>query len=162
MNSAARPDLYNGTLETGVRSVIVLNSFRPLELDREQLGLLDYFIVHTSQADGPADLNPTYPASFSEYHVRRRRIDEGIKLLVRVRLIDVLADPARGVCFRAGDDAPGFVDLLHSPYNRDLVQRAAWLRQKHDEDGTFLAGLRDRIERWSVEFQRRETPGTSE
>lgn len=159
MSAAGQPDLFNGVLETGMRSVVVLNEFSPIELDREQLSLLDYFVVHTSQAGGPADMHPTNAGSYSEYHVRRRRIEEGIKMLVRIRLVDIVPDPDRGVCFRAGDDAPGFVDLLNSPYNRELVDRARWLRASHDEDSGFLAGLRQRIERWVIEFQQREAPG---
>lgn len=159
MTAPVPEDLFNGVLETGMRSVVVLNEFSPIELDREQLSLLDYFIVHSSQAGGPDDIHPTNAGSYSEYHVRRRRIEEGIKILVRIRLVDVVPDPERGVCFRAGDDAPGFVDLLNSPYNRELVDRARWLRTRHDEDSGFLAGLRQRIERWVIEFQQREMPG---
>ncbi|UVK49843.1 hypothetical protein DBIPINDM_007920 (plasmid) [Mesorhizobium sp. AR02] len=162
MSASRSQDLFNGVLETGMRSVVVLNEFSPMELDREQLGLLDYFVVHSSQAGGPDDMHPTYKSSFTEYHVRRRRIDDGVKMLVRVRLIEVVADPKRGVCFRAGDDAPGFVDLLNSPYNRELIDRARWLRSRHYEDPGFLAGLRQKIERWVVEFQQREAPGAAQ
>jgi hypothetical protein len=151
-------DLFNGVLETGMRALVLLNTFRSFDLDREELGLLDYFVVHTSQAGGPPDIHPTGPSSFNEYHVRRRRIDEGIQLLRRVRLIDVLADPERGIVFRAGDDAPAFVDLLSAPYNRELIERSEWLRRMCDNDADFLVGLRDRIERWSIEFQEREMP----
>ncbi|GAA3840529.1 hypothetical protein AFIC_002566 [[Pseudomonas] carboxydohydrogena] len=158
MSTAPQADLFNGVLETGMRALVLLNAFRSLDLDRDELGLLDYFVVHTSQADGPPDIHPTGPSSFSEYHVRRRRIDEGIQLLRRLRLIDVLADPDRGIVFRAGDDAPAFVDLLSAPYNRELVERSEWLRRMCEDDASFLGGLRDRIERWSIEFQERETP----
>lgn len=161
MSARRQEDLFNGVLETGMRSVVVLNEFSPMQIDREQLGLLDYFVVHSSQAGGPEDMHPTNTSSFTEYHVRRRRIDDGIKMLIRIRLIEVVADPSRGVCFRAGDDAPGFVDLLNSQYNRDLVDRARWLRARHDEDSGFLAGLRQKIARWAVEFQQREVPGAA-
>lgn len=153
-------DLFNGVLETGMRSAVILNEFSPLELDREQLGLLDYFVVHTSQAGGPNDIHPANRGSFAEYHVRRSRLEDGIKMLIRLQLIDVVADPERGVCFKAGDDAPGFVDLLISPYNRDLVDRARWLRSRHDRDSGFLAVLKQKIERWVIEFQQREVPGS--
>ncbi|MGB3501047.1 MAG: ABC-three component system middle component 2 [Mesorhizobium sp.] len=159
MTAASQTDLFNGVLETGMRSVVVLNAFSPIQLDREELSLLDYFIVHSSQAGGPEDIHPTKESSFSEYHVRRRRIDDGIKMLIRIRLVDVVPDPDRGLCFRAGDDAPGFVDLLRSSYNRDLVHRALWLRARHDEDAGFLARLRQTIERWVLEFQQTEAPG---
>uniref|UniRef100_Q07NV1 Putative threonine efflux protein n=1 Tax=Rhodopseudomonas palustris (strain BisA53) TaxID=316055 RepID=Q07NV1_RHOP5 len=162
MKAASQRDLFNGVLETGVRTLVILNAFRSFDLDREELGLLDYFVVHTSQAGGPPDIHPTGPSSFSEYHVRRRRIDDGIQLLRRIRLIDVAAIPERGIVFRAGEDAPAFVDLLRAPYNRDLVTRSGWLRDQCNYNVAFLRGLRDRIERWSIEFQQREVPGASE
>lgn len=162
MTQARQADLFNGALETGMRSVVVLNAFRPHELDRKELALLDYFVVHSSQAGGPPDIHPTGPASYGEYHLRRRRIDEGIALLRRARLVDVLADQDRGVLFRAGDDAPAFVGLMHTPYNRDLIHRSEWLRSMHDRDEGFLSGLAERIEKWTLEFQNREIPGASE
>lgn len=162
MTTPTQADLFNGVLETGMRALVILNAFRSLDLDRDELGLLDYFVVHTSQAGGPADMHPTGPSSFSEYHVRRRRIDDGIQLLRRIRLIDVIADPGRGIVFRAGDDAPAFVDLLRSPYNRELIERSNWLRSRCNDDRGFLPGLRHRIERWSIEFREREAPGASE
>jgi hypothetical protein len=162
VNAASPADLFNGVLETGMRTLVILNAFRSIDLGRDDLGLLDYFVVHTSQAGGPPDIHPTGPSSFSEYHVRRRRIDDGIQLLRRVRLIDVLAVPERGIVFRAGNDAPAFVDLLGTPYNRELVRRSDWLRRQCNDDAAFLKGLRDRIERWSIEFQEREMPGGRE
>ncbi|WP_110781552.1 ABC-three component system middle component 2 [Rhodopseudomonas faecalis] len=162
MKSSTQADLFNGVLETGMRALVILNAFRSIDLDRDELGLLDYFVVHTSQAGGPSDIHPTGPSSFSEYHIRRRRIDDGIQLLQRIRLIEVVADHERGIVFRAGDDAPAFVDLLRTTYNRELVKRSEWLREQCAENSSFLKGLRCLIERWSIEFQEREAPGASE
>jgi hypothetical protein len=79
-----------------------------------------------------------------------------------MRLIEVVPDPERGIVFRAGDDAPAFVDLLRTPYNRELVERSNWLRRQYNDDDAFLKELRHRIERWSIEFQDREAPRASE
>ncbi len=49
----ANASLFNGTIETGLRSLMILEAFYPEKLDLDSISLLDYFIVHTADIGGP-------------------------------------------------------------------------------------------------------------
>lgn len=145
--------MFNGSIETGLRALIILEAFYPDKLDLEALALLDYFVVHTSDLGGPDSLHPALPERVGEYRVRRTLIQEALLMLLRVNLIEIVED-AEGISFLSGDDAPTFVKLLNSDYNRDLSERANWLAGRvHDEGGAAFASMRHLIDRWSLEFQ---------
>ncbi|MDW9531184.1 hypothetical protein CN138_32540 [Sinorhizobium meliloti] len=145
--------VFNGSVETGLRSLVLLEAFYPEKLDLEALALLDYFVVHTADLGGPDSLHPALPERVGEYRVRRTLIQEALRMLLRVSLIEVV-EAADGISFVSGDDAPAFVKLLNSDYNRDLSDRASWLARRVHEDGAAaFASMRQLIDRWSLEFQ---------
>lgn len=140
-------------METGLRSLILLEAFYPEKLDLDALALLDYFVVHTADLGGPDSLHPALPERVGEYRVRRMLIQESLRMLLRVNLIEVV-ESAEGISFVSGDDAPAFVKLLNSHYNRNLSDRARWLAGRvRDEGETAFAAMRQLIDRWSFEFQ---------
>ncbi|MER8648761.1 ABC-three component system middle component 2 [Mesorhizobium sp. M0586] len=145
--------VFNGSVETGLRSLILLEAFYPEKLDLDALALLDYFVVHTADLGGPDSLHPALPERVGEYRVRRTLIQEALHMLLRVSLIEVV-EAVDGISFVSGDDAPAFVKLLNSDYNRDLSDRASWLAGRvHDDGAAAFASMRDLIDRWSLEFQ---------
>lgn len=147
------PPLFNGPVETGMRSLLLLEAFHPVALDLDRLSLLDYFVVHTADIDGPNSLHPALSSNVGEYRIRRRVIEDGITLMRHASLVDVIEDE-RGVQFVSGDDAPAFIKLLATDYNLQLMARAEWLAEQAKTAGDdFLASLRASIERWTMEFQ---------
>lgn len=145
--------VFNGSVETGLRSLILLEAFYPEKLDLDALALLDYFVVHTADLGGPDSLHPALPERVGEYRVRRTLIQEALRMLLRVNLIEVF-EAADGISFISGDDAPAFVKLLNSDYNRDLSDRASWLAGLVRDDGAVaFSAMRRQIDRWNLEFQ---------
>lgn len=147
--------LFNSTLETGVRSVVVLDAVYPRAFDLTRITWLDHLVVHTADIGGPKSLHPAVPQRTGELLVRRRLVDEGISLMRRLHLIDADVTDL-GVMFRARDDeASAFVDSLRTSYGRGLKERARWLAtflaERSDEAIADLVA--DRIGRWTVEFQ---------
>ena len=145
--------VFNGSVETGLRLLVLLEAFYPEKLDLEALALLDYFVVHTADLGGPGSLHPALPERVGEYRVRRTLIQEALRMLLRVSLIEVV-EAADGISFVSGDDTPAFVRLLNSDDNRDLSDRASWLaRRVHGDGAAAFASMRQLIDRWSLEFQ---------
>ena len=153
MTAEGTPPLFNGPVETGIRSLMLLEAFHPAALDMDRLSLLDYFVVHTADIDGPESLHPALSSNVGEYRIRRRVIEDGITLMRHASLVEVIEDE-QGVQFVSGDDAPAFLKLLATDYNLQLMERATWLADQASKAGDdFLAGLRASIERWTMEFQ---------
>jgi hypothetical protein len=146
--------LFNSPLETGVRAVVLLDAVHPRAFDLAHLTWCDHLVVHTSDVGGPASLHPDIPQRTGELLVRRRLVEDGIKLMRRLHMIDADVSP-QGISFRASEDASAFVESLRSEYSIELKSRAVWLAaflvKMKDTD---LAGLiSERIGRWVVEFQ---------
>ena len=155
--------LFNSALETGVRAVVILDAVHPRAFDLAHLTWCDHLVVHTSDIDGPESLHPDIPQRTGELLVRRGLVEDGIKLMRRLHMIEVEVGD-RGIVYRASEDASAFVETLRSEYSSQLKERAVWLAsfltERSDSD---LAGLiAERIGRWAVEFQGEAgTPGAT-
>src|SRR6266446_4032101 len=79
--------LFNSSLETGVRAVVVLDAAFPRAFDLSQLTWLDHLVVHTADIGGPDSLHPDIPQRTGELH-RTRDDREGDRIVRdRIRLI---------------------------------------------------------------------------
>ena len=58
MTGAASVELFNSPLETGVRSVVLLNTAYPRAFDLKELTWLDHLVVHTGDISGPESSAP--------------------------------------------------------------------------------------------------------
>jgi hypothetical protein len=146
--------LFNSSLETGLRAVVVLDAAFPRSFDLSQLTWLDHLVVHTADIGGPDSLHPDIPQRTGELLVRRRLVEDGLNLMRRLHLVDT-DTTADGIVYSARAEASAFVESLRSSYSRELRERAEWLARYVDEmSRNDLAKLiSDRIGRWAVEFQ---------
>jgi hypothetical protein len=149
--------LFNSTLETGTRAVVVLNAAYPRALDLARLTWFDHLVVHTADAGGPPSLHPSLPERSGELLVRRRLVEDSLTLMRRAHLVDALADDS-GMSFRAGDAAPAFVNLMRSDYAQALKARASWLVAEFAdlEEVDMATRIERQVDRWGLEFG---TPG---
>lgn len=157
-----RVALFNGSLETGVRAVVVLDAAYPRSFDLARLTWCDHLVVHTADIGGPPSLHPDIPQRTGELLVRRRLVEEGVNLMRRLHMIDANVCP-HGIVFEAAEEASAFVDTLRSGYARQLKLRAAWLVHYLAEmsDDAMATLIADRIGRWAVEFQGEVGPAGS-
>jgi hypothetical protein len=146
--------LFNSSLETGVRAVVVLDAAFPRAFDLSQLTWLDHLVVHTADIGGPDSLHPDIPQRTGELLVRRRLVEDGLTLMRRLHLVDTNTTD-EGIVYSAREEAAPFVESLRSVYARELRKRAEWLaRYLSETSAADLAQLiSDRIGRWAVEFQ---------
>jgi hypothetical protein len=151
---AVRAPLFNSALETGVRTLVVLNAAFPRMFDLAQLTWFDHLVVHTADVGGPQSLHPDLPQRTGELLVRRRVVEEGVQLMRRLHMVIAIVDE-KGIAYQASDGASALVDTMHTPYALKLKSRAEWLAQKLEEfTGEQLTELiADKIDRWAVEFQ---------
>jgi hypothetical protein len=154
--------LFNSPLETGVRSVIVLDAAFPRRFDLAHLTWLDHLVVHTGDIGGPASLHPDIPQRTGELLVRRRLVEEGLNLMRRVHLVDVKMTE-RGIVYQAREEASAFTESLRSEYARTLKERACWLADylSRVSDEELESLIARRITRWAVEFQGEIGPTSS-
>ena len=146
--------LFNSPLETSLRSVIVLDGLWPRICSLSELTWFDHLVVHTSDVDGPESLHPDLPSRGGELLVRRRLVEEGLRLLVEADLV-ILSQEADGLRYGAGEDAPSFIDLMDTQYSRRLKARARWLAERFGSlsEEQLREVVHERLGRWTLEFQ---------
>jgi len=155
MTSFAKPLLFNSPLETGVRSVVLLDAATPAAYDLTHLTWLDHLVVHTHDLpNGPPSLHPDIPQRSGELIVRRKNVEEGLKLMSHLHMVEArYAD--EGILYAATEEASLFVQLLRSSYGKGLKERANWLiNYITNSDQKFLTNLiQEKVGRWTIEFQ---------
>jgi hypothetical protein len=151
---------YNSEVETGLRALIVLEAIHPRACSLTELTWFDYLVVHSSDLNGPESLHPDLPSRGGELLVRRRLIQQSVNLMSRLHLVDELYG-STGVLYRAGEDAPSFLDTLQADYSVRLKSVARWIgdrfRNATSEDVEAQIGVR--IGRWTAEFLEAGAPG---
>lgn len=148
------PELFNSPLETGVRSVVLLNCAYPRAFDLKELTWLDHLVVHTGDIEGPESLHPDVTHRDGELLVRRSLVEKGLELMQRLHMIEKHYSAA-GILYAALDSAAPFVALMRSDYGRALQGRAKWLIKYLSEhgDARLEEVITRKIGRWSIEFQ---------
>ncbi len=146
--------LFNGPVEVGLRSAMLLAEAYPMRLDLNRLVILDYMMLYSGDIpDGPESLHPPSPLRAGEVTVRRGLVEKGLHLFATKGLVSRHADES-GITYSAQDIVPTFLDALCSDYAGALRERASWAVQR-------LSGLTDAqanelfeetIGRWKTEF----------
>lgn len=146
--------LFNSPLETGLRALFVLNAAHPRAFDLTHMTWFDHLVVHTGDIGGLESLHPDVPHRSGELLVRRRLIEEGLTLMRRLHMIEVLATE-HGILYQASDEAPALLELMRSNYAVNLQARAQWLAENvcNLSEERMHRLIREKIGRWNVEFQ---------
>jgi hypothetical protein len=146
--------LFNGPVETGLRSLMLLVESHPKPLDIQRLVILDYLLVHSGDIDGgPSSIHPPSPLRAGEVSIRRGLLEKGLHLFATKGLVRQTIDKS-GMGYMAEDLAITFLDALSSDQSNNLRQRAHWAveltRKLNDREATVL--LEKTIGRWRSEF----------
>ncbi len=146
--------LFNGPLEVGLRSLLLLTAAHPLGLDLQRLVILDYLLVHSGDLPGgPPSLHPPSPLRAGEVSIRRQLVEQGLLLLEAKGLV-ARRFGEDGIRYVAEDLAPSVLDAFTSPYVHLLRDRSEWAVQRAanlaDEEANVLFG--ETLGRWRAEF----------
>lgn len=111
-------------------------------------------MVHTADIGGPASLHPDIPQRDGELIVRRRNVEDGLRLMRRLHLV-ATSYTTSGILFCVTEEGAQFAQLVRSDYGRRLKERAAWLIGYvcRVDTAEFVQLISDKIGRWSIEFQ---------
>lgn len=152
-----RAQTFNGPLESGLRSLILLAETYPRGFDLQTMVVLDYLMLHTAQLKGPEDLHPPVPFQSAEFLVRRGLIERGLLLMMSRGLVERYTD-SRGIHYRAGELAAPFLDALQQSYFSEVQKRARWLSKIFGtlDDDAIRAVLRRYADHWVEEFHTTE------
>lgn len=148
---------FNSALETGIRTLVVLEAFHPRHCDLLEMTWLDHLIVHTGDLDdpdAPSSLHPDLPNRVAELVVRRPLVEKSLRLMQQLHLVDVF-ETADGIAFGASDDAPVYLDLLQAPYSIALKERAQWMAKRFANMSAekMREQMEKRIGRWTADFR---------
>ena len=151
---------FNTPFEAGIRSVAILASAFPLELDLQRLVVFDYLTVHSGDADGPQSLHPPLPLRSGELLVRRGLIERGL-LLMQSRNLTARRLLTTGIYYRATEEAESFLSSLSSNYLQQLRLRADWATSAFAalSPDAFAEKTSALLKRWNTEFEGRQRPG---
>jgi hypothetical protein len=155
MANSSPPLVFNGAVETGLRSLAVLTQAYPDRMSLQRLVILDYIVVHSDDIEGgPPGLHPKTPNRGGQLLVRRDVIQSGLLLYMSRGLIDQHFD-SEGISHQATDGAGAFLDAFRAPYVAKLRQRADWVDEMFGlQDDEALSNLvSEGIADWGTEFE---------
>lgn len=154
MDSHLITEPFNSPLETGLRSLAILEAAFPIRYDLQRLVELDYLVVHSADVGGPESLHAPLPLRAGELLVRRQLIERGLLLMMSKGLIERYPT-SQGIEYVAGDIASPYLASLTAPYTLKLRARAIWLVNNFAGFTTEeIRGLIRRFfEHWTSEFE---------
>lgn len=154
MDSVVKVEPFNSPLETGLRSLAILEAAFPNRYDLQRLVELDYLVVHSADVGGPVSLHAPLPLRAGELLVRRQLIEKGLLLMISKGLVERFTATV-GIEYSAGDMASPYLASLSAPYTLRLRERAQWLVSNFEGLSTdeLRALIRRFFERWSSEFE---------
>lgn len=147
---------FNTPLETGLRSLFVLEATAPHESDLQRLVFYDYLLVHSGDVPGaPDSLHPATPHRSGELLVRRDLVFKGIALMCSRELVKH-SMTTRGILYGPSPLTTPFLSYFNSSYATRLRQVAAWIASSFGStaDDELKAFIFNHLDRWGGEFVR--------
>ncbi|MBQ0798605.1 MAG: threonine transporter [Porticoccaceae bacterium] len=145
---------FNSSLESGVRSVIILNALFPLSIDLHRLVDFDYLVVHSGDVNGPESLHAPLPMRAGELLIRRDIIEKGLLLIMSRGLLNRVPTVS-GIEYVASEKSNSFVCNLETPYLIRLKSRAEWVAEQFSElsDDELKGIVKGFFDKWTTQFQ---------
>lgn len=155
IDASIRANPFNSPLETGLRSICILESKIDLDFDLQHMLAFDHLVVHSGDvSDGPTSLHIESQSRNGELLVRRPIVESGLLLMESKGLVSrIFKDD--GIRYAATDFSVTFLNSLTSKYIKELRERALWaVNLFHSIEGDFFAEIFNvAFDRWTTEFQ---------
>lgn len=148
-----RSDVFNSPVEIALRLLFIFSkSNRPFDLQR--LIYYHYFLIHSSDADGPVSIHPKLPFRSCEMLVNRTVFKQGLTLLVSKDLVSVIYSKKVGITFTKNPKTDLFLKYFESNYSKRLEECAIWVCTKFDSltDGQLADLVDTNLGKWGIEF----------
>ncbi|MGU3191983.1 ABC-three component system middle component 2 [Vibrio cholerae] len=125
------PQIFNSDVELATRVALILSSMEGEKFDIDELVLLDYALLYSSEFNGPSNLHPAVPNHLAEIAQRRELLPNSLLFFIKKGLIDVRYDE-NGKSFCANENTNSFVSCLNSSYFIKIWERLSWLSENYD------------------------------
>lgn len=151
------PSPFNSSLETGIRTLVLLETAYPISLSLERLIEFDYLVVHSGDAGGPESLHAPLPLRTGELLVRRSIIESGLDLMMSRGLVERVI-LLSGISYKASEAAGPFLNALSSSYISSLRERALWVIVSFGQatEDELIGVTRKLFDKWTTQFQQIE------
>jgi hypothetical protein len=150
----SKVQIFNSPLETSMRILVILSSFRDVRSDLDRLVYIDYFLVHSSDLkDGPGSIHPPSPFRAGELAVKRDILKQGLQILHKKGLVEVSFDEG-GIFYRANGSGQKIVTNWNTSYGSKLKDISSWLAGELRElsDDNFKKYISKNAQGLNVEF----------
>ena len=151
----ATDQLFNTPIESGLRSLFVLDAVEPSACDLQRLVIYDYLLVHSKDVDGPRSLHPATPLRSGELLVRRNLVGHGLQMMIRKGLVQK-EFTAEGILFTATNYAKPILKYFRSKYAERCREISVWISDHFQSlsDDELREFVRGNLGRWGTEFTR--------
>ncbi|CDT79402.1 conserved hypothetical protein [Vibrio coralliirubri] len=120
-------NIFNSPVETGLRSLTLLEAGYPNAYDLERISYYDYLLVHSGDIEGgPISIHPNTPHRAGEILIRRPVIEQGLSAMISRGLIEVIYSQS-GITYLATELATPFLDSLQANYTKKMIATASWV-----------------------------------
>jgi len=146
-DNAGAPLLYNGHVETGMRSLVILDACSPTAFTLDELRLLEHFVVFGEDIGAPAgNLHVPLPNRSNAHSFRGPMVQKGLDLIVAVGRV-IRRDEGAAASYSVAEDAVPLLDYVQADYLVRMHRVAEWMRERIETDGkdSYLAWLADRL-----------------
>lgn len=161
MGEVSASILFNTPLETGLRSLVILEKLAPNTSDLQRLVYFDYLVVHSADIDGgPASLHAPVPHRSGEIIVRRNLVERGLNLMIS-RELAKRHFLNSGIAYGITELTSPFLSHFQSQYFENLRTRASWLSNKfqNTSDDQLKSFVDGNLDKWGAEFSKQKNPG---
>jgi len=146
---------FNSPLESGLRSLYLLDEINLDDVDLQRLVFYDYLLVHSGDVtNGPVSLHPNIPHRSGEWVVRRNIVSQGLDMMFSRQLI-TKKFTENGICYSSSNLTKPFLNHLKSEYSKNLREYSKWVidtfgNESEDELKRFMTS---HIGEWGAEFK---------
>lgn len=120
---------FNNSIDSGLRTLCILNELYPLGFDLQTLIYLDYITIHSGDFGSKlTSLHPAVPYRTGEIFVRRTSIKQGLELYTSKGLIEI-SYHSEGLVYSASESSSQFVEILQETYTIELNKRIKWMSE---------------------------------
>lgn len=147
--------VFNTSVEIGVRILVILNESRKA-LDLQQLIYYDFLVLHYGDVSTEhTSLHPSNPLHSTEFIVKRKVIQEAIKLVARKGLLSVIYSNT-GILYQANDNTSKFLEYFESSYFIKLRHFANLVASRFENysEVELRKYFMDNFEQWKGEFEK--------
>jgi len=151
-DNAGAPLLYNGHVETGMRSLVILDACSPHAFTLDELRLLEHFVVFGEDIGAPTgNLHVPLPNRANAHSFRGPMVQKGLDLLIGLGRT-IRSTGIDGDVFSVPEDSVHLLDYVTVDYLLKMHGIALWMGGRIEQEGkqAFFTSLARRVAELSV------------